>query len=240
MQKTIYILHGWAVRSGNLNQEKWQPFFNELSKFGVNAVFLKLPGLSAPLNEVWNLENYVSWLKDELKSKADGQKVILLGHSFGGQIAVKFTAQNPESVEKLILFDSAGIRDMSIKAIIKRTMFLIAAKIGKILFKSDALRNLMYKFAGESDYKNAPPLLRRTMSNILDNEILENLPNINIETKIIWGENDTVTPVKTAHQMHKLIVNSDLRFIKNARHSPQFTHPAETAKIVGEFLNGEV
>lgn len=239
MQKTIYILHGWAVRSGNLNQEKWQPFFNALSKFGIQAVFLKIPGLSAPLNEVWDLDNYVNWLKDELKEKAKGEKVILFGHSFGGQISIRFTAQNPDLVKKLILLDSSGIRDMSIKAVIKRTVFLVAAKVGKFLFRSEALRNLLYKFARESDYKNAPPLLRRTMSNILDAEVLEDLPKVNVETKIIWGENDMTTPVKTAHQMHKLIKNSGLSFIKDARHSPHFTHPEETAKVVGEFLTGE-
>jgi pimeloyl-ACP methyl ester carboxylesterase len=240
MLKNIYILHGWAVRSGNLNQEKWQPFFNELEKFGINAVFLKIPGLSSPLNEVWDLDNYVSWLKDELKEKQKGKKVILLGHSFGGQIAIKFTAQNPDLVKNLILLDSAGIRDMSLKAVIKRTVFLIAAKVGKILFKSEVLRNILYKFAGESDYKNAPPLLRRTMSNILDAEILDDLSKINVKTKIVWGNKDTVTPVKTAHQMNNLIKNSDLSFIKDARHSPHFTHVKETAKVVGEFITGEV
>lgn len=236
MKKTIYILHGWAVRLGNVNQEKWQSFFEELLKYDLEPVFLKIPGLSAPLNEVWSLDDFVNWLKKELNQKAKGKKIILLGHSFGGQIAIRFTAQNPDLVEKLILLDSAGIRDMSPKAVIKRTAFLMAAKIGKLLFKSESLRNLLYKFARENDYKNAPPLLRRTMSNILDDEVLEDLPKINISTKLVWGENDRVTPVKTAYKMKELVKNSDLSFVKEARHSPHFTHPKQTAQIIGEFL----
>jgi len=236
MKKTIYILHGWAVRSGNLNQDMWQPFIDQLEQAGHKVIFLKIPGLSAPLNEVWDLDNFVSWLSREIQEKSKNQKIILLGHSFGGQIAIRYTANNPQSVEKLILLDSAGIRDMAPKAIIKRTAFLALAKIGKVLFKAEFLRNLIYKLAREGDYKNAPPLLRRTMSKILDDQVLDDLPNITVPTKIIWGECDQTTPVKHAYKMHGLIKNSSLSFIKDGRHSPQFTYPKEAAKLVKEFI----
>lgn len=236
MKKTIYILHGWAVASGNINQEKWQPFIDQLKSAGHTVVFLKIPGLSAPLNTVWNLEDFVSWLSQEIKERAQNQKIVLLGHSFGGQIAVKYVAQNSQHVEKLILLDSAGIRDTAPKTVIKRRFFLVAAKVGRVLFTSNTIRTLLYKLAREGDYRNAPPLLRRTMSNILDAEIVFDLPKISVPTKIIWGENDTVTPVKHAHQMHVLIKNSQLSFIAGARHSPQFTHTTQTARVVLEFI----
>ena len=237
MKNAVYILHGWAIRSGNLNEEKWNPFIEQLKKNNdLNVIFLKIPGLSAPLNEVWDLDDFVHWLEIEVNKKSEDDKVILIGHSFGGQIAIRFTAKNPDRVSKLVLIDSAGIRDMSARAIIKRTAFLILAKVGKILFKASLFRDLLYKFAREDDYKNAPPLLRRTMSQILDDEIVDDLPKVCCQTKIIWGEADMSTPVKHAYQMQKTIKNSELFFVKDARHSPQFTHVAETAKVVGEFL----
>ena len=236
MKKTIFILHGWAVASGNANQEKWQPFIDQLENAGHTVVFLKIPGLSAPLNTVWNLDDFVCWLSQEIQERAQNQKIVLLGHSFGGQIAVKYVAQNPKHIEKLILLDSAGIKDTAPKAVIKRAVFLVAAKVGRVIFTSDFMRSVLYKLAKESDYKNAPPLLRRTMSNILDAEVVADLPKISVPTKIIWGENDTVTPVKHAHQMHVLITNSQLSLIADARHSPQFTHTTQTAEVVQEFL----
>lgn len=234
--KTIFILHGWAIRGGEENKKMWQPFINELESSGFRVVFLKIPGLSAPLNEVWDMDNYLSWLESEIDKKSDNNKVILLGHSFGGHLAIRYVSQNPEKIDKLILVDSSGIRDMAPKAIFKRTIFLILAKVGKVFFKSEFFRNIIYKFAKESDYKNAPPLLRRTMSKILDDEILEDLPKIICSTKIIWGEHDLTTPVKHARKMHALIANSQLEFIKEGRHSPQFTHPKEVAKLVNDFI----
>ncbi|MBU0975015.1 alpha/beta hydrolase [Patescibacteria group bacterium] len=234
--KTIFILHGWAIRGGEENQRMWQPFINELELSDSQVVFLKIPGLSVPLNEVWDMDNYLSWLESEIAQKSKGEKVILLGHSFGGHLAIKYAARNPEKMEKLILVDSSGIRDMVPKAVIKRTIFLMLAKVGKIFFKSEFFRNMIYKFARESDYKNAPPLLRRTMSKILDDEILEELPKVKCDTKIIWGENDLTTPVKHAKKMQAEIKNSELIFIKEGKHSPQFTHVKETAKLVMDFV----
>ncbi|MBP7700690.1 alpha/beta hydrolase [Candidatus Woesebacteria bacterium] len=235
--ETIFILHGWAVRGAEDNKKMWQPFIDQLEKNNFKVNFLKIPGLSAPLNEVWDLNNYLDWLDKEVEEKSSNQKIILLGHSFGGQLAIKYTATNSQKVKKLILLDSSGIRDMSLKAILKRTVFLSLAKVGGVLFKADFFRNILYKLARESDYKNAPPLLRRTMSKILDEEVLEYLPKIDCSTKIIWGENDLVTPVKHAKKMNELIVGSELSFIKNGRHSPQFTHPTETADEVMKFVS---
>lgn len=237
MKNTVYILHGWAVRGGNLNEEKWRPFIEKLKKdHELNVIFLKIPGLSAPLNEVWGLDDFVAWASTEIKKNVEKNKVILLGHSFGGQIAVRLTAQNPDIVSKLVLVDSAGIRDMALKQVVKRAVFLFLAKVGKLLFQASFFSDLLYRVAKEGDYKNAPPLLRRTMSKILDDEVLDDLPKIQCPTKIVWGSEDTVTPFKHAQKMLDLIPNSQLAVIEGARHSPQFTHASETAKVIGEFL----
>lgn len=234
--KKIFLLHGWALRGAEENKKKWQPFIDYLETGGFKVIFLKIPGLSAPLKEVWNINNYVAWLKEEINQKSEGEKIILLGHSFGGQLSISYAAKNSEKIEKLILIDSSGIRDMALKAVIKRSIFLLASKVGGILLKGDFFRNILYKLARESDYKNSPPLLRRTMSKILDDEILNDLPEVSCATKIIWGENDMITPGKHAKLMHQKIINSELVFIKGARHSPQFTHSQETAKLVNDFI----
>src|SRR3989338_4234164 len=102
IMKKIIILHGWAYST-----DKWRPFIEELKKSGVKSKMIKIPGLTSPLDQVWNLDDYVEWLKKNL-SKEKG-KVILLGHSNGGRIALAFSAKYPEKVGKLILIDSAGI-----------------------------------------------------------------------------------------------------------------------------------
>lgn len=235
--ETIFILHGWAVRGAEDNKKMWQPFLDQLEKSNLKVHFLKIPGLSASLNEVWDLDNYLAWLNKEISEKSAGQKIILLGHSFGGQLSIKYTATNSQKVKKLILLDSSGIKDMSLKSVLKRTVFLIISKLGKLVFKGEFFRNILYKLAREADYKNASPLLRKTMANVLNQQITAFLPEINCPTLVLWGEFDKVTPVKNAFKMNKLIDKSKLVFIKNGRHSPQFTHPTETADEVMKFLS---
>jgi pimeloyl-ACP methyl ester carboxylesterase len=228
---TIYLLHGWSVNQ--LNKNKWQPLIDQLAALGVKTVFLPIPGLTAPLNEVWDLPDFINWLAKSLPN----QPVILLGHSFGGQLAAAFAARYSSRVDKLILIDSSGVRDHSFFAVTKRTIFLLMAKVGKLLFKNEKLRKFLYRAAREQDYLNAPPLLRRSMSNILDAEIGAELASIKCETLLIWGQNDRVTPLWLGKFFHRQISKSKLRVIDEARHSPQFTHTQQVAQLVADFVN---
>lgn len=225
----VYILHGWAVDPKN--EEKWQKIRDALGKNGVESKFIGLPGLTIPLDEVWGLDNYVAWLKNELPL----HPVTVAGHSFGGQLAVRFASLHPERVEKLILIDSSGIRDHSLFGRLKRIIFFSAAKIGKIFSFLPFMRVLLYKLARERDYLEAPALLRRTMSQVVAQEIRDDLRNIGAKTLIIWGENDKITPVKNL-EFFKQIHDSTAVIIANARHSPQFTHPEEVASSIARFL----
>jgi len=230
----VIILHGWSINPENA--VKWQSFRDTLQKKGVETEFLGLPGLSSPLQEVWGLGNYVDWLDGQIKKYP---QVILLGHSFGGQIAARYSAKHPEKVAKLVLIDSSGIRDHSFLATTKRTGFLVAAKVGKVFFQSDFFRNILYKLAREKDYQQAPPLLRRTMSSILDEEVVADLAHISAPTLLIWGAEDTVTPLFLGKIFATKIRHNQFKTISGARHSPQFTHINEVAQAVADFVQYE-
>ncbi len=227
----IFLLHGWSVDKNN--ELKWLPFMRELENLGYRPVFLGLPGLSSPLHEVWELDDYVRWLETKLKGKRD---VILLGHSFGGQLAIRYAATHPRQIAHLILVASSGIRDWSLKAKVKRAGFWVAAKIGKIFFDVPIARQLLYKLARERDYLNAPPLLRRTMSLILDQEVIDEAAALHVPTLLIWGEQDRVTPTKIARRYQNLIADSDLQLIPKARHSPHYSHSHQVAKLIKQWL----
>jgi len=226
----VYILHGWAV--SQFNQQKWQPLIDDLTDQGIKAVFLPIPGLTSPLTEVWELADFIKWLAQTLPD----QPVILLGHSFGGQLAAAFAASHPDRVQKLILIASSGVRDHSLPAVFKRTVFLFLAKVGKLFFKNEILRKLLYRAAREQDYLNAPPLLRRSMSNILDTEIDQELPKVKCPTLLIWGRQDRVTPLWLGQFFHQKISHSQLAVIEKARHSPQFTHVSEVTQLITKFV----
>ncbi|MDD5710777.1 MAG: alpha/beta hydrolase [Candidatus Colwellbacteria bacterium] len=230
---SIYIIHGWTTKEQS--EKLWQPLIQLLERSGLRVKFLRVPGLLAPLDEVWQLQNYVDWLEKEIEEG----KAILLGHSFGGQIAIRFTAQHPDRVERLILLGNSSIRDRRLLKRIKRAAFFTLAKLGKPFVKIDPLRRLFYKSIREVDYLEAPPLLRKTMANVLREEILADLERIKPPTLIIWGKRDKTVPVNHAYLESEKIKNSSLAVIEDGRHSPQFTHTIQVADLIADFLKQE-
>lgn len=229
-QITIYLLHGWAVDPHN--EQKWQMVREELRARHIETIFLALPGLTTPLEKPWDLADYCIWLSGVLPAD---KPVLLLGHSFGGQLAVRFAALHPEQVSKLILIDSSGIRDATLLAKLKRVAFQTLAHLGKQLTHSPFARQLLYSLAREKDYFSAPPVMRETMARVIADEILTDLPRVQAQTLIIWGSNDRITPLKNTVHFSK-IPASTVRVVPAARHSPQFTHPAEVARLITEFV----
>jgi len=227
--KKIVILHGWAHE-----HTKWVPFVNQLIRQGFDIKLLNIPGLTAPLNEIWKLDNYVQWLHENLFS--ENEPVVLLGHSNGGRIALAYCAKYLQKISHLILIDSAGIYHKELTLRLKRFIFGIFARIGKKLTSSPTLRRILYRLAGETDYYQANPIMRQTMIN-LSFDLTHILPRIHVPTLIIWGRQDKITPLSDSKKMHNLIKNSTLHIVDGAHHSPQFTHKEEVTKIIKQSLD---
>ncbi len=219
--KKIIILHGWAYE-----HTKWVPFVNSLIRAGLDIKLLDIPGLTAPLDQVWQLDNYVTWLHDQLQSEP--QPVALLGHSNGGRIALAYAAKYPQKISHLFLIDSAGLRHRSVK----RILFKTVAKLGKVILPFSFLKKILYKAAREHDYEQANPILKKTMLNLISTDLTSILASMIMPTTIIWGSEDKTTPISDGRKMHQLIKNSELYVIHGARHSPQFTHTEEVSKTI--------
>lgn len=227
------ILHGWTYsKAGSDPLEKWQPFMKYLESGGIKCQLPRIPGITKEIDQKWTLEKYIEWLK----KKIGNEKVILIGHSNGGRISLAFAEKYPKNVSNLILIDSAGIYHNELSLRFKRFIFRNIAKIGKKISDSEKLRKLIYKIAREADYSNATAAQRQTMINLINTNLSNVLKEIKIPTLIIWGKEDSVTPLSDGLLMHELIRNSKLKIINNSRHSPQFTHPKEVAKIINEYL----
>ena len=230
----IVILHGWVVDSQV--ESKWSQLIAQLKTQGYEVHFLLIPGLSAPLAAEWTISDYCLWLESELK-KMGAQSVVLIGHSFGGHLAISFTHRFPEKVQRLVLIDSSGLRNHSLLANFKRSLFKSMAKMGKFFTANQQARKLLYKLARESDYESASPNLRATMSNIVNHEVIQEAGTITCPVLILWGENDQVTPLPIGKQLHQLIPQSQLQVIFQARHSPPYTHSQAVAHQILTFLD---
>ena len=227
---TIYILHGWDLSSEV--KKKWYLFSQQFLSSGININLILLPGFDKPLKKVFFLNDYVEFVKNQLPKG----KNIILGHSFGGQIAIRLAKKYPYAVSNLILMDNNGLKDKRLKKIIKRNVGLILAKIGKFFTKNEKIRKFFYQLLGERDYFQAPLLLKKTMTNVLADSIEKDLKDIKQPTLIIWGQFDTYTPLYFTKILKTNISQAFIKVIPQAYHNPYFTHPQECSLIIQNWL----
>jgi pimeloyl-ACP methyl ester carboxylesterase len=238
----IVVVHGWSF--SDQNSPKWQSFISLIQAAGYEVNFLDLPGFAYKIDKPWSLDDYASWLDGQIGELAakSSARIVLLGHSFGGQIAVRYLATQRHSgsyssgVSKLILMDSAGIVDHRLFKKIKKTVFWVLAKLGKMITKSQVAKKLLYKLAREHDYEKSYPELRTTLSMVVVDSIESDLVKIKLPTLIIWGGQDTATPLFMGQKINSLIVGSRLTVIDQAKHAPQATHPDQVVSAITMFF----
>lgn len=220
MEKLVF-LHGWVNRYIVEKDKNIEEFYKELidglrEKFEV--YFVVLPGFSnnPEPEKPFTLDDYVNYVKDFIE-KNNLENFCLMGHSFGGQIACKFAYLYPEKVKFLILYNPACIRRQGLKV----RLFSKFKNIGKILFKiCPFLQKAFYKlFTGSTYYLKFSEIMKKTMQNIIQEDLSEILPYIKTKTLIIWGEKDKITPLKNGQLINQLIPNSKLIVYKNGDHN---------------------
>ncbi len=221
MDMPIIILHGWDSKI-----KRWRNFQEQMEKKGFLTFLPSLPGFGkSQLKEVWSLDDYVSWLEKYIAIN-QFKKFYLLGHSFGGQVAIKFSSLRPKGLEKLILVNSAGMRK---KLSLKKLLFWVLAKTGKIffyippfLFFRKPAQWLLYKLVRERDYYQASQIMKKTLKKVLQQDVSKSLKKIKAPTLIVWGENDKKTPLSDGLLINSKIRKSKLVVIKGTGHGLPF------------------
>jgi pimeloyl-ACP methyl ester carboxylesterase len=234
----ILILHGWGVGS-----EAWVGVAEVLAGNGFRVIVPDMPGFGksdAP-EMAWNVDNYVDWVKIFSKT-LNLDKFVLMGHSFGGQVAAKFCAVYPDKVDKLILCAAAvirkprlGSRQQLAKHLSKAKVFLRHIPFGIY----PVLRKVVYKIAGTKDYSQLQGVMAQTFLNVVKESVLDSAKKITVPTLIVWGDKDKETPPEDAHELNSSLINSKLITISGAGHKLHRTHTAELVRLVVDFLKAE-
>jgi len=229
----LILLHGWMHDVSSF----WE-VAQELKKdFTVWLIDLPGFGRSSMYQESYSVSDYAGIVKQFIKQHSL-KKPHLLGHSLGGRVAIKLTCSDKDLIDKLVLEDSAGIRPQ--KGIQKAVMFSLAKVIKTItpdIFNlKSKLRSKVYQSLG-SDYDSAGAM-KKTLTRVLNEDQLPEIPKIQNQTLVLWGENDNLaeTSPKNAKKMYRLIKNSRLEFIENAGHIPHLENPTMFVYWLKEFL----
>ena len=237
--KAVLILPGWATTINT-----YLPLIDSISTYAC-VYCLDMPGFggSQEPDTSWNLDNYVKFIINFIKQQ-NLKEVDLIGHSNGGRIIIKLMNQKnlDFKVNKIILIGSAGIvhektfsQKMKIK-ISKLCKKILDSKPIKTIFPN-LLSRLKNRF-GSEDYRNASPIMKETLVQLINQDLRDLLPNINVPTLLIWGCNDTATPLADAEIMEKLIPDAGLIKVANCSHYVFLENPMFVNKVISAFFNG--
>lgn len=237
MSKKLLILHGWGSNSG-----RWQKVKEILEKNKIEVLVPDLPGFGKelPPKKVWGIENYERWVIDFIGEKG-WQSFNLLGHSFGGGIAIKIAADFPERIEKLILCGCAAIRDERKPKKVLFSYFLVNG--GKKFFSLPGVRKLypfvrkiFYYLYGSKDYYRAKGVMKEIFKKIITEDLKVNLEKIKSPTLILWGARDDMVPLSHTRILKEKIRNSRLVIFPGRGHALNLQIPEKLAKEIINFL----
>lgn len=235
--RPIVFLHGWGS-SG----EAFNGIMRMLSQKPYRLIAIDFPGCGksdcpqTPLQ----LEDYANVVLGVMEHLSLNDP-ILVGHSHGGRVALYLAGTGLVHPPKMVLFGAAG---MVAKPSLKKRLKTYSFKTAKWFLTLPGLRqhtgevlNKLRGYFGSADYNAAPEVLRKTLVHLVNRDIRELFPAIKASTLLIWGENDTATPLYMAQYMEKTIPDCGLCVIKDAGHWCFVEKPAAVYPIINSFLN---
>lgn len=217
MKQDVLILHGWGI-SG----KKYHKLQKDLEKKGYRVFAPDMPGFgSEPLKKpVMSVSDYAAFIKTYI-SQQKLNKPIIIAHSFGGRVAAKLLSENPTLAAKVIFTGSPLIKR---KLPLKKRLLSLSAKITKkgISLLPEGIqqkaRKGIYFLLGEWDYYKAGPL-RETFKKVVTEDLSSTLPKLTLPTYIIWGEHDTMVPLRDGKAIAARIPHAQLIVVPQASHN---------------------
>lgn len=230
----LLLLHGWGC-----DLEIFKPIQEHLSaRFTTYSIDFPGFGKTPDPPEPWSTKEYAA-LTEEFIARLDIKNPILLGHSFGGRVSIRLSAKHA-NIPKVILTGGAGLKP---KRKLDYYIKVYSYKTVKNVLKLPVLRNyseqILEKYrkkSGSSDYQNASGVMRQTLVKVVNEDLRDLLPKMQASTLLVWGENDTATPLTDAQIMEKEIPDAGLAVLKNAGHYGFLEKSGEFLIIVDHFI----
>ncbi len=238
--KPLLLLHGWGGRV-----ESFLPVIRDFQDtHRIYAVDFPGHGRSSEPPEPWSADEYAALMARFIEEmNIAGTDVI--GHSHGGRVTLALASSCPELVGKLVLTGCAGLpprytekqnaRSSRYQTLKKLVNFPVWEKlVGKKTV--EGWREALIQKYGSADYKALTPSMRLTFNRVLRQDMTACLPRIKASTLLIWGEEDTATPLWMGQEMEKAIPDAGLVTLPGCGHFAYLDRYADFKVIVRRFI----
>ncbi len=232
--QALFFLHGWGT-----DLTLFDTYYKNLAK-DHRVVAIDFPGFGGTdePTDPWRLDDYVAFTKSCMEA-LDLEDPILVGHSFGGRVAIKLAAEKSVTAP-MILIGSAGVKPRR-----KLTYYLdvysykLARAIGRLPFFSWLLGPSLErarKLSGSTDYRRATPVMKGVLSAVVNEDLRHLLPTVTAPVLLLWGEDDEATPLEDALLMAEKMHNARLVTYAGAGHYVFLERQAGCLKEIRGFL----
>lgn len=226
----VILLHGWGQ-----NKDMMCHIEEHLaSHFRVwNFDF---PGFGQSENPptAWGVEEYVAFLESFIE-KNGIKKPILIGHSFGCRMAIRYAAKHHD-VAKMCLTGAAGIRrPLTVKQKGKVAFYHLGMSVLRFL-KQDALIEKLRNRSGSADYRQAQGVMRLTLVKVVNDDVRPLLKDVLCPVLLVWGEKDDAVPLAMARIMEAEMPDAGLAVFEGDDHFAYWHQPERFNRVLDVFL----
>ena len=253
-EEPVVLVHGLGGQ--------WQNWLENIPRLALDrrVIAMDLPGFGltpepADEEDRLTIPRYGEYV-NELCNKLGLEEVELVGNSMGGYVAAEVAIQFPERVKRLVLVSAAGIssaqtlqapiltfgrvataiatntasrfRHLAARPMTRHFSLLLVARHPRLL-KPDLVYEGFMKGAGKPGFDDA---LRAS----LDYDFRDRLPDVKVPTLIVWGEKDSIIPVRDADEFERLIDDSRKVVMKDTGHISMAERPETFNDVLVEFL----
>lgn len=242
--RPLLILHGWGTSSRPM-----QPLAHQLASIR-ECHLIDLPGFgeSDEPDEPWSVDDYADMVESFIREQGWDQTDLLV-HSYGGRITLKLLGRPSAAtnIRQVVITGGAGLKPRrsfqyylrrTVATLLKRPLEWLPNRMGDPLLQK-LRQSALWKRLGSSDYQKLSGVMRETFVKSVTDHLDDLLPLINHEVLLLWGENDSATPLEQGKRMEKGLRNATLIVVKAAGHYAFLDKPKEFAAIARAYYQGK-
>ncbi|MBQ2957985.1 MAG: alpha/beta hydrolase [Clostridia bacterium] len=238
--RPLLLLHGWGGKC-----ESFLPVTRDFQDtHRIYVVDFPGHGRSSEPPEPWSATEYAEMIARFIE-QMDIAGCDVLGHSHGGRVTLALASSRPELVGRLILTGCAGLppkytaQQNSRSSRYQQLKKLIHSAPVRMIFgekRIDRWQEALIQKYGSSDYKALTPSMRATFNKVLRQDMTGCLPKIKASTLLVWGEDDTATPLWMGQEMEKQIPDAGLVTLPGCGHFAYLDKYPEFKAIMRSFI----
>jgi pimeloyl-ACP methyl ester carboxylesterase len=210
---SVLALHGWRRNHLDFDPVFAVPEFED----GHAAMAVDFPGFGAtpPPPDGWGSFQYAANLVplfDDLS-----ERVTVVGHSFGGRVALHLPGLLPDRIERLVL-TGAPLLDRAGRRRRPKLAFRMGRRLHDMGLVTDRRMETLRNKHGSPDYRAAQGVMRQVFVRLLTEQYGAVMEGLDLPVTLLWGANDTEVPVEVAERAATMLASSELIVRPGAGH----------------------